>query len=126
MQEYPTNLNKSFGEYVHHIMDENPPINQHCWVYDGNGKRIIDYIGRFENIEHDFKHITKLILGEQLQLSHLNRSGRKESYSSYYDDELQQIVYEKNKKDFELFGYKRDINDESYCDEKDIPAFNQI
>jgi len=35
-------------------------------------------------------------------------------------------VYEKNKKDFELFGYKRDINDESYCDEKDIPAFNQI
>jgi len=97
------NLNKSFDEYVHHIccasngrrvnhskcaftdakgkpLPAALPINQHCWIYDGNGKRVIDYIGRFENIEHDFRHITKLILDEQLQLPHLKWNKKKEHY----------------------------------------------
>ena len=72
---------------------------------EGEIKLLPDYIGRFENIDSDWKNICETINYGHKKLPHINKTCHK-NYTYYYDEETQQIINDIYKKDIEYFGYK--------------------
>lgn len=71
------------------------------------GDRInLDFIGRFENLDHDFNRIC-LKLGIQERLPHKNLIPKK-PYQHYYTSETRAMIHEICKLDIDTFGYKFD------------------
>jgi len=79
--------------------------NQIDWIVDDQGKCLINFIGRFENLEQDFKTICKRIGLPEKRL-HLANTTAHEYYGELYDKESMEIVKEKFKKDIEIFDYE--------------------
>ena len=83
------------------------------WISDRNGKLLVDFIGRFENLHEDFNIICDRLEIPRQELSYKNKStlrnpkdhGRKH-YGELYDDETKEIIEERFAKDIEYFGYK--------------------
>ena len=101
----------SFGQFIKDICihnkfkDDNHIRHQYSWILTPDNK-IVSQIIKIENINNDLSKI----LGKQINLIKINTSNT-QSYDNYFTDELKNLVYDKYKKDFELFGYlKNSIN----------------
>jgi len=71
-----------------------------------NGELAVDYIGRYENLEQDFKNICDRLNMPYKPLKKTNRSPKKTlHYTEYYTDETKQLVYESFKDEIEYFKY---------------------
>ncbi len=79
-------------------------IPQVKWITDKDGKIMVDFIGKFENIEEDFSKICKII-GKKRGLPHLKKTKHK-SYREYYNEETKEVIRNHFKRDIEMFGYK--------------------
>lgn len=79
--------------------------HQHVFLENENGKIEVDFIGRFENLESDFKIVTKNI-GIDRELKKTNVSHRDSDYRKYYDTKTANIVRKVYSKDIELFNYE--------------------
>ena len=66
-------------------------------------KIVLDFIGRFERLEEDYRHVAKTI-GVDSKLIQDNRTKHK-LYSDYYDYESAYHVATFYQEDFERFGY---------------------
>jgi len=104
---------KEFVKVIHGIPDiraDRHILPQHKFLVDKKGKLIPDFIGKFENLEKDYKYVMKKLgVKNPPRLPRENKSKRKKSYRSYYDEETRRLVYERYKKDFELFGYNKEL-----------------
>jgi len=74
------------------------------WLKDDDGEVSIDFIGKFESIDEDFRHIAAAI-GVDADLPHLNASKRS-GYRHYYDDETREVVARWFREDIDRFGYR--------------------
>ena len=63
----------------------------------------MDFVGRFENLEADFKTICDKV-GITASLPHINKSDRR-GYRDYYDPETRDITARLYAEDIERFGY---------------------
>jgi hypothetical protein len=80
---------------------------------------LVDYVGRFENLQNDFNNICKALGLNEINLPHVNRARKeisilsflkqnkreKKHYSEYYDSETKEIVENAYKNDIQIFNY---------------------
>ena len=111
---YRTNLFATFSMFVHNwlILQDPEEIEiifrpQHYFICDKEDNILVKWVGKIENID-EVEHRISAELGKPIKLSRRNTTRRKH-YSKYYDEELQQLVYNYFKRDFELFGYPKQI-----------------
>ena len=74
-------------------------------ITDQSGKIIVDFVGRYENLQDDFNFVCDKIKIPRINLSYVNRT-KHGVYSGYYDDETKKIIAEKTKIDIEKFKYE--------------------
>lgn len=97
-----------FKEYVKKVDNNN--LN----IHSINGKSVCDYFIRYEHIEEDIIALCKKLKIDSYDISLLPKHksthrNRKKHWREYYDDETKEIVYNKHKKEFELFGYDPEL-----------------
>ena len=90
----------SFGEW---LRGGPGPTLQLDRIADREGRLLVDFVGRFEQIERDFSYVQQRI-GIMASLPHLLRSEHR-PYRDYYDDEAHDLVAHHYRRDIEGFGY---------------------
>jgi len=78
-------------------------IPQHEFICDKNGKIIVDYVGKFENLN---KLVDKIndILKSEFKLEHHNKTNKKD-YKDIYTTEMIEKVHQIYQKDIDIFEY---------------------
>lgn len=94
--------------YVHHNPEfyDQPKMfqPQKQWLADEQGTLMVDYVGRFERLNEDFKTICQS-LGTDLSLGHKKKSQRS-NYRDYYSDASRDLITDVFNDDLQLFGYE--------------------
>ena len=88
--------------------------NQIEHLTNRQGDVMVDFVGRLENLDKDFAHVCEKIGHPEIELPHLNHvesftGGEftpEPHYSTYYTEELRDIVAERARADIEYFGYE--------------------
>lgn len=75
------------------------------WICDNNGNVIVDFVGRFENLQQDFDIACDKMQVTRIQLPRVGNISHKH-YTEYYDDETVEIVAQKYAQDIDYFRYK--------------------
>jgi len=93
-------LEKTYGRYAHRIK-----VPQHHYLLE-EGRLAVDFMGRFEALEEDFRKACKLAqVPDSLPLGHTHRSAHG-TYRDYYDDETLEMVQAVVAEDAHQFGYR--------------------
>ena len=103
--------------------------SQYDYLFDENNKQLVDYIGRFEDLQLGFDHVCQEIEIPQTTLPYVNKTGSnvgsyetfkksvkrispfhrnydvKGRYTEYYDNESRQLVANLYEKEIEAFKY---------------------
>ena len=100
-EEY--NINDDLSQLVY-------PLQPQCkYLIDDSGKIIVDFVGRYENLNNDWATLVdKLGINNPsrpMGLQRLNSTPDKD-YRTYYEPNDIERVYKIYKKDVELFGYE--------------------
>jgi len=90
-------------ELRHHVLMQ----PQHQFLEDANGDLAVSFVGRYENLQSDFEAICERLDLPLDKLEMVNASTRQPLARSF-DRELEEMVRETYRLDFETFGY--DIN----------------
>jgi hypothetical protein len=73
------------------------------WLKDANGRLTVDFVGRYETIEQDFRKLCGRI-GLRSQLPRHNTTEH-QPYRKYYNARTREIVEQVYREDLEQFGY---------------------
>jgi hypothetical protein len=91
----------SFSEYVRWRCDGRFQLQESFLLHQG--KSVVDFVGRFENLESDFRYVCQRI-GIRYRLPRLNASGT-EDYRIAYDDRTKEMIAGTYRSDIARFGY---------------------
>ncbi len=87
-----------------HLDHEN--FNQLSYITDSNGFIPMDYIGKFDNLNSDFKRICEALDIDNTDLPKLLYVKEKPDYRVNYSIEAKQLVQDIYKKEIEFFNFK--------------------
>ena len=104
----------SFKDWVRKAKNANTNFR----FFSINGKSVCDYYIRYENLQEDIIKLCKILNIIDYNINDLpsfksNVRCKRKHYSKFYDEETRKIVYKKYKKEFELFGYKFEKQEEN-------------
>lgn len=80
---------------------------QYHYAYGPDGTKLVDYVGRFENMEEDFYHVVGNIGLKDVKIPHKNATSHRD-YRTYYTDETAQLVRSLWQVDVDTFDYAFD------------------
>ena len=98
-----------FGRFVRQLITDENAMNwvhfrpQHTFICDEEMRLQMDFVGRMENLEHDFRLVAER-LGIDAVLPKVN-VGNHRDYRQYYDAETRPLVARVYRKDIALFDY---------------------
>jgi hypothetical protein len=118
-REKPSVLNgiTTFEQFLRHKLDPERPYDfmldisqeiQSDYLIDLHGNVIVDYLGRYENLEDDFRAVCEHIGLPRINLPHERRAVDRHDYRRYYDDDTAALVAEHYAADIEYLGYTFD------------------
>ena len=73
---------------------------------DKQGNMLIDFVGRFENLQNDFDYACEKIGIPKKKLPHMVKSENRKHYTEYYNEKTKSIIANKYAKDIEYFNYR--------------------
>lgn len=91
----------------HYIIDTSIEL-QSDYVVDLHGNIIVDYIGRYERLEDDFREACNKIGIRPLALPRKRQAKDRTAYKEYYTNATAQLVAQYFERDIEMFGYSFD------------------
>jgi hypothetical protein len=91
----------SFRNFV--FSREKLSFTQTSCLVDESGNLLVDFLGKFENLDQDFQSICDKV-GISASLPHINKSKRTD-YQDYYDAETRDLTAQLYAEDIERFGY---------------------
>ncbi len=107
--EHPLHVDASrvrdFAEFLS-WRAEHARLLQKDFVASPEGDLLVDFVGRFENLEEDFGKVCSAI-GANADLLHLNQS-RHGDYRLHYTEYTRRLVEEAWAEDVQFFGYQFD------------------
>lgn len=91
-------------------------ISQHKFITSRSGRLLVDFVGKLENIDSDFDFVCDKLGIKSIELPKYNTRNdwskfnnaeyeTDEYYKKFYTKETQELVFERYKKDIEMFGY---------------------
>jgi hypothetical protein len=106
--KHPTHQTiKDLGSFEKYIQwrSEVGMHSQKALLSNKKGELMIDYVGRFEELQKHFDIICEKI-GIKAELPHKKFLKKKKPYQFYYNSETRDMVAEFSKEDIDYFGYK--------------------
>jgi hypothetical protein len=79
-------------------------VSQSTCLFTPSDQQLVNYIGRFENIQEDIKEISKLA-GVNFVLKHLNPSEKTQQTSEMIDSRIDRLIRDRYSEDIQQFGY---------------------
>jgi len=95
----------TFDNYLEWRVNEDLHL-QSDFLYSGENL-LVDFVGRFENLQIDFDNVTQRLGLTQSTLGHYNPTARKD-YKEYYNSQTRELVAQAFSKDIEIFNYSFD------------------
>ena len=99
-----------FSKYVESLARDHQvhvqSFEQWQFLLDDHSRSMVDFIGRFENLDSDFQTVAETIGIPGTRLPHKMKNWWRKKYQQYYDERTVQLISEIYAKDIELFGYK--------------------
>ncbi len=95
---------KAMGSFRNFVLSRvDSDFTQTACLVDESGRLLVDFVGKFENLEEDFGAVCRQI-GIAARLPHINKSARSD-YRGYYDAETRDLTARLYAADIERFGY---------------------
>jgi hypothetical protein len=101
LADYPHHLH---ADYERKVQPANP-VSQLDWIVDENGKILVDYVGKLENLEVEIEEICKRIGVKYRKIQQLNKSNR-EDYTGYYNSLIREKVEKDYSRELQAFNYQ--------------------
>ena len=104
--------NMTFEDFVEAICDipdgmaEGHFRSQHSFITDETGREVVNFVGKFESFEDDFRVVRKK-LNTTASVPHLRKTTH-EPYKSYYNEKCAARVFDRYRTDIERFAYQFD------------------
>lgn len=97
----------SFSRYLDLIQKTQHVQSYEQWRFleSPGGKRMVDFVGRFENLQGDFAQVAERLGLKSSVLPHAMKSKSRRPYESYYNAKTRDAVARIYQKDIEMFGY---------------------
>jgi len=104
-----------FESFLRWKLDPDRPYQYHIdtsiehqtdYLKDLDGKILVDFIGKYENLQEDFEEACQRIGIKPPPLPHKRKAADRTDYRQYYDDVTAQLLGDYFKPDIDEFGYK--------------------
>ncbi|MCR9104380.1 MAG: sulfotransferase family protein [Gammaproteobacteria bacterium] len=97
---------KTFAQFIHGFSSNELMFKQVDFIAPHQGGLLVDFVGRFENLQADFSRICQRLSLPEITLPKVRASGRSSAREvNLWTPELRRIVNDYFREDFELLDY---------------------
>jgi len=104
-----------FPTFIRWKLDPERPFQYHIdtsiehqldYLIDLDGTILVDFIGKYENLQEDYEEACRRIGIKAPPLPHKRQAKERTSYRDYYDEGTEGLIADYFRRDIETFGYR--------------------